>query len=542
MVAGGMMGGSGRMAGIGAMNNIAGMMKGYQQGRKDLYEQERTQFEENMKVFEKNRTLIKEAFDRALKLAPYNLTTAQNNLRKELAGLGASIPAEMTAKSGLVQAAGQHDTFHTNTTNTLQQLKDRLGQLKAQAAAEKADFEAKKQKAELDKLGREGKSGGRKDFLNQKTGELEYLDPNEAALRNSKGDKLIEVSSTYQQSLAGQKAASQRQKERAATQAELQQRSLAAASSRQQTGIAASAARQLKGIEAAAARQKQGIEAATSRQQATIKTQKELQKERVEAAKERVQQAALLRNTGTLDDVEQTAHLVANNALNISTVPMRDREKVIGRAIQLNPSWRADEFGNEQASYRNWVQPNGAGAKQIAAFSTVAQHLDLMKELTSALDNSDYPTVNAIFNSFRTNLGHPEVTDFNTARQAVAAELVRAYSNTAGALDDRKTADSLLNPNLSPDQLAGVVDTAESLVGARLLTAKAMYEAGTKRSDFSNILPEPVKKTFGAYLSGGKSVSTVNQKSYKAGEEFEINGKKYRALTSGEDPDVEELP
>jgi hypothetical protein len=142
MVAGGMMGGGGRMAGIGAMNNIAGMMKGYQQGRKDLYEQERTQFEENMKVFEKNRTLIKEAFDRALKMAPYNLTTAQNNLRKELQSLGASIPAEMTAKSGLVQAAGQHETFHANTTNTLQKLKDKLGLLKAEGIAREADIKA----------------------------------------------------------------------------------------------------------------------------------------------------------------------------------------------------------------------------------------------------------------------------------------------------------------------------------------------------------------------------------------------------------------
>lgn len=149
MVAGGMMGGGGRMAGIGAMNNIAGMMKGYQQGRKDLYEQERTQFEENMKVFEKNRTLIKEAFDRALKMAPYNLTTAQNNLRKELSGLGASIPAEMTAKSGLVQAAGQHNTFHTNTTSTLDQLREKLGRSKAEAKAQEADIKARKEEKAL---------------------------------------------------------------------------------------------------------------------------------------------------------------------------------------------------------------------------------------------------------------------------------------------------------------------------------------------------------------------------------------------------------
>ena len=181
MVAGGMMGGKGRLAGIGAMNNIAGMMKGYQQGRKDLYEQERTQFEDNMKVFEKNRTLIKEAFDRALKMAPYNLTTAQNNLRKELAGLGATIPAEMAAKSGLVQSAGQHDTFHTNTTNTLQQLRDRLGKSMAEGKAIEADVKAEKAKKEL--------AAGKNPIKIQFEGKTVLADPvTYKPLRDDKGD------------------------------------------------------------------------------------------------------------------------------------------------------------------------------------------------------------------------------------------------------------------------------------------------------------------------------------------------------------------
>ena len=149
MVAGGMMGSGGRMAGIGAMNNIAGMLKGYQSGRKDLYEQERQQFENNMKTFEKNRGLIKEAFDRALKMAPQNLTAAQTKLRQDLASLGANVPAEIVSKSGLVHAASTHDTFHTNTTSTLDQLKERLGKTKAEEAAREADIKAKKSEKEL---------------------------------------------------------------------------------------------------------------------------------------------------------------------------------------------------------------------------------------------------------------------------------------------------------------------------------------------------------------------------------------------------------
>ena len=149
MVAGAMMGGKGRLSGIGAMNNIAGMMKGYQEGRKDLYEQERKQFEENMKTFEKNRGLIKEAFDRALKLAPTNLKAANDILRRDLQALGANVPAEMVAKSGAVQAAGSYGTFHGNTNQTLKSLQDRLGYLKAMGEAEKADIAAKKAAKDL---------------------------------------------------------------------------------------------------------------------------------------------------------------------------------------------------------------------------------------------------------------------------------------------------------------------------------------------------------------------------------------------------------
>ena len=144
MVAGAMMGGKGRLSGIGAMNNIAGMMKGYQEGRKDLYEQERKQFEENMKTFEKNRGMIKEAFDRALKIAPTNLKLANEMLRRDLQALGATVPAEMVAKSGVVQAAGNYGNFNKNTDQTIQSMRDRLGYLKATGEAEKADIAAKK--------------------------------------------------------------------------------------------------------------------------------------------------------------------------------------------------------------------------------------------------------------------------------------------------------------------------------------------------------------------------------------------------------------
>ena len=180
MVAGAMMGGKGRLSGIGAMNNIAGMMKGYQQGRKDLYEQERQQFEQNMKTFEKNRGMIKEAFDRALKIAPTNLKLANDMLRRDLQALGASVPAEMVGKSGAVQAAGSYQTFSQNTDKTLEQLRAQLSRSKALTQAEEADIKAKKTAREL--------AGTGAPVRIQFEGKTVLADRTGKPLRNEKGE------------------------------------------------------------------------------------------------------------------------------------------------------------------------------------------------------------------------------------------------------------------------------------------------------------------------------------------------------------------
>ena len=104
-VSGAMMGMKGKTSGIMAMNAISGMMKGYQQGRKDLYEQERQKFEASMKEWERERGQIKEAFDMALKMAPTNYKGATEFLNKTLAGMGVEVPRASLQRNGLTQTA-----------------------------------------------------------------------------------------------------------------------------------------------------------------------------------------------------------------------------------------------------------------------------------------------------------------------------------------------------------------------------------------------------------------------------------------------------
>jgi hypothetical protein len=127
------------------------MLKGYQTGRQDLYEKERQQYESNMKAFEKNHALMKEAFDRALKMAPYNLTKAQNQLRTELTALGAKIPAAAVDKHGLIQTANDHSVYSANLDNqlrSLSQINNRLTEIEIAKAVGLATSAAKKENLE----------------------------------------------------------------------------------------------------------------------------------------------------------------------------------------------------------------------------------------------------------------------------------------------------------------------------------------------------------------------------------------------------------
>lgn len=105
MVLGAMGGGKGLVGATGAMNAMAGMLKGYQDGRKELFDREKATFEQNFKVWQENRKIIKDTFDRAIKFAPYDLQKATNDTVARLKSIGATTLAASVQKNGLQQTA-----------------------------------------------------------------------------------------------------------------------------------------------------------------------------------------------------------------------------------------------------------------------------------------------------------------------------------------------------------------------------------------------------------------------------------------------------
>jgi len=163
--AGGILGGKGRTSGLMAINAASGMMEGYNKGRSELYEQQRQMFDEHMKSWEQNRKLVKEAFDRALRIAPTNLTLAQETLNRDLIAMDLKPLAAINKTSGPMAAHAAFSQFDSKLEEQLKPYRQKLGSKatlsdliteyeatkadeRAKAAAEKAALDRRKELAQ----------------------------------------------------------------------------------------------------------------------------------------------------------------------------------------------------------------------------------------------------------------------------------------------------------------------------------------------------------------------------------------------------------
>lgn len=396
MMAVGSMGGKkGLTSATGAMNAIAGMATGYQQGRKEEFDRQKQIFDENYRIMKENQAQIEKEFQYALKYAKTDLTGATNKLIASRTAAGDSATVESLKKNGLVTTINQQMQGAQSGLSKIEEARNKVFQKENELIRAKAS---------------ETETKGAKNYL--VNGKVELLTEPEALARKNSGAEVQLAGST------------------------------------------------------------------SMRLGAPL----------------------------TDESQEKLAQGVANYTIDPRTLSVKDRASVLERAMALNPDYQQGDFGNRNLALRNWTNPNGTGAKQLAAFTTVAQHLDTLKELADAQVKTDTPKINSMINYFQTNLGYPEVTNFETAKQAVAAEVVKAITGTSGALADRQEAERALAAAASPEQVNGAVNTIKKLIGGRLETSRALFTAGTGRSadEFNKLLPENVRSSFSSYAPSVK--------------------------------------
>jgi hypothetical protein len=124
MVAGAALGGKGKQGALMAVQSMTGMLAGYRQGRMDLYQRERQNFETGLRQVQAQNTQLQEAFARSQRLAQTDLEAARQQFQVDAVALGADLP-RLAGR----QAGGQIELQIMQQNATL------LGQIEQRKAA-----------------------------------------------------------------------------------------------------------------------------------------------------------------------------------------------------------------------------------------------------------------------------------------------------------------------------------------------------------------------------------------------------------------------
>jgi len=121
---------------------------------------------------------------------------------------------------------------------------------------------------------------------------------------------------------------------------------------------------------------------------------------------------------------------------------------------------------------------SGKQSQNIASFNTLTQHLQVLKDASTALNNGDIPAFNSLAQRWAQATGNPVPTNFDAIKTGASSEFASVLKG-AGATDQEiATTSGLFNRAGSPAQLYGSLDMVTQQMNGRLSALRSQYEAG----------------------------------------------------------------
>lgn len=169
---------------------------------------------------------------------------------------------------------------------------------------------------------------------------------------------------------------------------------------------------------------------------------------------------------------------------------------------------RAEQIGNvndlkAQAKALRDFTGDGKSSQGIQSANTALNHLATVRELALAQKSGDVKAFNQAARTLGAAFGSTAPTNLNAALIMVAPELSKSVVGVGGTGAERDHALQALNPNGSPDQIIGGIQTMQELFAGRLSESKRTYERSTKRNDFDSFLSPAAKKLLDPHDGGG---------------------------------------
>lgn len=218
-----------------------------------------------------------------------------------------------------------------------------------------------------------------------------------------------------------------------------------------------------------------------------------------------------LKKSGMDSTTAAVVKMIAHGEINPGTASSRNPYVALNPAVkQYDNDFTGDRFAFRQAFDK--PGPN-SGSGQLTAIDQATAHLGQLYDSSKDLKNGKVQSVNEFVNSIKNQTGDPSVVDFDTAKIAVASELVRVFRGAGGTGEEVNRLEKTLSSANSPDQMKGAVTKAMGLMNGRIQAIGHNYKRVLgKDSDTSGFYSDETKKRFsdmGVKMDTGISPSSA---------------------------------
>lgn len=177
----------------------------------------------------------------------------------------------------------------------------------------------------------------------------------------------------------------------------------------------------------------------------------------------------------------------------------------MNRYLQEHPDATADEVKRAAQLYTTQITAqnrflSGPQGNTIRSLNVVVSHIQTMQDLGDALKNGNIIAFNRLAQSFAEQTGEAAPTNFDTAKQIVGAEIIKALGVAgAGTQTERQEAADAFNRARSPAQLSGAIGAARKLLIGQLSGLRRQYVAATglPAETFDQMLEPETRAFFG---------------------------------------------
>ena len=169
----------------------------------------------------------------------------------------------------------------------------------------------------------------------------------------------------------------------------------------------------------------------------------------------------------------------------LSRMKPEEKLSILADVARYNPNYSVNGVG-AQKDFNT-----GKLGSTVRSLNVANSHLDTLGQLADALNNNDTQMFNKIGNAYASQTGNAAPTNFDTAKQIVADEVVKAVVGAGGTGADREEASRVINAANSPEQLKGAISTYKTLMQGQLKGLNTQYQAATGKNDFNKYLENP---------------------------------------------------